>query len=135
MPRYLLGSLLALTVVAAVSSRARAAGETTVAVLGIEPIDVPPELAQQLTVALLQRVSSSSGLRLVQGKDLMEMKMIFGCDGEAPSCMAQAGRSLGADKLLYGTLKKSGGAHGNNARVQVALKVLDVKTATLEKTV
>ena len=69
MPRY----LLAFALLAGFASTALAAStDTSVAVLGIDPVDVPPELAQQLTVALLSRVSSTPGLHLVQGKDLME---------------------------------------------------------------
>lgn len=105
------------------------AAEVSVAVLGLEPVEVPEALAQQLTDALRQRASSTTGVRMVQGKDLIEVKMVFGCDGELPACMAQAGKTLGADKLLYGTMKR--GATKNT--VTVALKLLDVKTAVVEK--
>jgi hypothetical protein len=101
----------------------------SVAVLGVEHIDVPDSLAQQLTDALRQRASGTSGIRVVQGKELIEIKMVFSCESEAPACMAQAGKSLGADKLLYGTLKKGGKPNS----VVVALKLLDVKTASIEK--
>ena len=51
----------------------------------------------------------------------IEMKMVFGCDGEQPACMAQAGKSLGADKLLYGTLKKARQErHQRGGRAQAA---------------
>src|SRR5260370_25628303 len=103
--------------------------DVSVAVLGLEPIDVPEALAQQLTDALRQRASSTGGVRMVQGKDLIEVKMVFGCDGELPACMAQAGKTLGADKLLYGTVKKG----PSKTTVTVALKLLDVKTAVVEK--
>ena len=56
--------------------------------------------------------------------------MVFGCDGEGLGCMAHAGRSLGADKLLYGTLRKAPGLKGS---VVVSLKVLDVRTVTVER--
>jgi hypothetical protein len=116
---------------ACASSAAAAASETTVAVLGIEPVEVPEGLAQQLTDGLRQRVAAMPGIRQVQGKDLVEMKMVFGCDGEAPACLTQAGRSLGADKLLYGALRKQNGGRS----VVVSLKLLDVHTATIEKSV
>jgi hypothetical protein len=110
-------------------ARAATAAEVGVAVLGIEPIDVPEPLAQQLTDALRQRATNTAGVHMLPGKDLIEVKMVFGCDGETPTCMAQAGRTIGADKLIYGTLKKG----GTKINVIVALKLLDVKTATVER--
>jgi len=107
------------------------ADTTSMAVLGVEPIEVPEALAQQLTDALRQRAAGTAGVRAVQGKDLIEIKMVFGCDQEQPGCMAQAGRTLGADKLLYGTLKKARGAN----QVAVSLKLLDVKSGAVERTV
>src|SRR5947209_5622762 len=127
MRRYLL-TIIAVALALLVARTATAA-EVSVAVLGIEPIDVPESLAQQLTDALRLRATSTAGVHMVQGKDLIEVKMVFGCDGETPQCMAQAGKSLGTDKLIYGTLKKG----GTKVNVIVALKLLDVKTATVER--
>jgi hypothetical protein len=102
----------------------------SVAVLGVEAIDVPLDLAQQLTDALRQRVSATPGVKPIAGKDLVEIKMVFGCDTEHPACLAQAGKSLGAEKLLYGTLKK---ASKTSQNLVVALKLLDVKSGQVEK--
>jgi hypothetical protein len=112
-------------------SVAAARAETSVAVLGIEPVEVPDAQAVQLTDALRQRAAATPGMRLVPGKDLVEMKMIFGCDGETPACMAQAGKSLGADKLVYGTLKKGPSA----GALAVSLKQLDVRSGAVEHAV
>lgn len=127
MPRY--STILAALAALLVASSAMAAPDVSVAVLGLEPVDVPEPLAQQLTDALKQRAASTAGVRTVQGKDLIEVKMVFGCDGELPACMAQAGKTLGADKLLYGSVKKG----ASKSTVTVALKLLDVKTAVVEK--
>jgi hypothetical protein len=127
MPRY--SSILAALIALLVASNALGANDVSVAVLGLEPVEVPESLAQQITDALRQRAASTAGLRMVQGKDLIEIKMVFGCPEELPACMAQAGKTLGADKMLYGTVKK--GASKNT--VVVALKLLDVKTAVVEK--
>ncbi len=67
MPRYST-ILMALGVAAAVfaaPARAVAAPDVSVAVLGLEPIDVPEPLAQQLTDALRQRAASTGGVRMV----------------------------------------------------------------------
>jgi hypothetical protein len=131
MVRYLRVTLVMSAIWAALLGVARA-DTNSVAVLGVEPIDVPEALAQQLTDALRQRAAGTPGIRAVQGKDLIEIKMVFGCDQEQPVCMAQAGRTLGADKLLYGTLRKAG---RGGAQVAVSLKLLDVKAGTVEHSV
>jgi hypothetical protein len=123
-------SLWTLAILATLLGAGSAWADPAIAVLGIEPVDVPESLTASLTDGLRQRAASTAGVRMVPGKDLVEMKMIFGCDGEQTSCMAQAGRSLGADKLLYGTVKKPG---KNSPNVVVALKLLDVNTSTIEK--
>jgi hypothetical protein len=129
MRRYLANSALIFGLLATALS-ARAVAEPTIAVLGIEPVDVPEQLSQAVTDALRHQAANTHGVRLVQGKELVEMKMIFGCDEEQTSCLAQAGRSLGADKLLYGTLKKAGKSTTN---VVAALKLLDVNSGVIEK--
>jgi hypothetical protein len=70
---------------------------------------------------------------MVPGKDLIELKMIFNCDLEAPSCIAQAGRSLGVQKLIYGSVSAKPGAKSNV--VWVSLKLLDVGSGTIERVV
>jgi hypothetical protein len=121
--------LLAVTILA-LASVARAE-DPALAVLGVEAVDVPHDLAQGLTDALRQRAAATQGLRILPAKDLVEMKMVFSCDELAPACMAQAGKSLGADKLLYGTLtKQKKGAH-----IAVSLRLLDVKTGNIERQV
>ncbi len=95
-------------------------GTTPLAVLGLETFDgAPAAVANTITDALRQRVSSSKGFRLVPGKDLMEVKLVFSCPDEAPSCMAQAAKSLGAEKLVFGSVKKAADGY------LVTLKMLD----------
>lgn len=107
------------------------AADPSIAVLGLEAVEVPENLAGALTDALRQRAAATAGVRVLPAKDLIEIKMVFGCDENAPSCMAQAGKSLNADKLLYGTLRKGKGRDG----ISVALKLLDVKLGTVERQV
>ena len=107
------------------------AADDSLAVLGIEAIEVGDALGVQLTDLLRHKAADTQGVRLVTGKDLIELKMVFGCDGEAPACLAQAGRSLGADRLLYGTLKKAEGGKS----VAVSLKLLDVRDLVVVKQV
>src|SRR6185503_20152565 len=63
---------------------------------------------------------------LVQGKDLVEVKLVFACPDEAPACMSQAGKSMGATKVIFGNVKRAGTDY------QVTIKLLDVPRATVE---
>jgi hypothetical protein len=101
--------------------------QTPVAVLGIEAVDAPVNTAALLGNALKNRVRQTSGYKLVPGKDLDEIKLVFGCVDEKPACMSRAGKSLSAVKLLWGSLKKSGGA------LNLTLKWLDVPGARIEQ--
>ena len=52
---------------------------------------------------------------------------MFACPDEAPACMSQAGKSMGASKLIFGNVKLAGGGD-----FQVTLKLLDVSRAVVE---
>jgi hypothetical protein len=110
------------------ASRAVAAeGATPTAVLGFEPLEgVPEPLAADITDAVRQRVAASKEYQLLQGKDLVEVKLVFACPDEAPACLSQAGKSLGASKLIFGNVKKTGNDF------MVTLKLLDVSRAVVE---
>ena len=100
---------------------------TPTAVLGLEPLEgVPEALAADITDALRQRVAATKDYQLLQGKDLVEVKLVFACSDEAPACLSQAGKSLGASKLIFGNVKKTG------SDFMVTLKLLDVSRAVVE---
>jgi hypothetical protein len=108
--------------------QAQAAGDVTVAVLGIEAADgAPDQLAASLTETLRQRVSASPGLRLVQGRDLVEVKLVFSCSDEAPPCMTDAAKSMGSTKMIFGSARKMGADS-----FLVALKLLDADRGVVE---
>jgi hypothetical protein len=110
-----------------ISRAAAADAGTPTAVLGFEPLEgVPEALAADVTDALRQRVAANKDYQLLQGKDLVEVKLVFACPDEAPACLSQAGKSLGASKLIFGNIKKSG------SDFQVTVKLLDVNRAVVE---
>ena len=120
--------LLASSLAFGPASRAVAADAAApTAVLGFEPLEgVPEALAADITDALRQRVAATKEYQLLQGKDLVEVKLIFACSDEAPACLSQAGKSLGASKLIFGNVKKTGGDF------TVTVKLLDVSRAVVE---
>jgi PEGA domain len=102
-------------------------GDAPTAVLGLEALDGAPDtVSAEITDALRQRVASTKGYQLVQGKDLVEVKLVFACADESPACMSQAGKSMGAAKLIFGNVKRSG------IDYLVTLKLLDVARAQVE---
>jgi hypothetical protein len=106
---------------------ARAEVDAATAVLGLEALEgAPDNVATEITDALRQRVASTHGYQLVQGKDLVEVKLVFSCPDEGAVCMAQAGKSMGATKLIYGNVKRSGTDY------QVSLKMLDVNRSAVD---
>jgi len=104
-----------------------ATAQTSVAVLGVEAVDAPVNTAALLANSLKNRVRTTSGFKLVAGKDLDEIKLVFGCVDEKPTCMARAGKSLQAAKLIWGSLKGAGGSY------TLTIKWLDVTRARIEK--
>src|SRR6185295_4347581 len=123
----LVAVLVAGALVGGRATRALAAdGDVATAVLGFEAVDAPDRVATEVTDALRQRVASSKGFQLVQGKDLVEIKLVFSCSDEASACMAQAGKSLGVAKLIYGSVKQAGGEYA------VTLRLFDVARAAVE---
>jgi hypothetical protein len=123
-------SALAVLALAALGAPTRAAAEgadAAVAVLGFEALDGAPDtIATEITDALRQRVAATKGYQLVQGKDLVEVKLVFACPDEAPACMSQAGKSMGATKIIFGNVKRAGTDY------QVTLKLLDVAKSAVE---
>src|SRR6185436_12883814 len=116
-----------LTTAAMAPSRAVAGDEVGTVVLGIEPLEGAPDtIAAEITDALRQRVAATKGYQLLQGKDLVEVKLVFACPDAAPACMSTAGKSLGADKLIFGNVKRAGNDF------QLTLKLLDVSRAVVE---
>ena len=83
-------------------------------------------MAAEITDALRQRVAATKGYQLLQGKELVEIKLVFACPDAAPACMSQAGKSLGASKVIFGNVKRAGNDY------QVTLKLLDVSRAVVE---
>ncbi|HEY4187365.1 MAG TPA: PEGA domain-containing protein [Polyangia bacterium] len=119
-PRWL--GLIPLAFCALYPGMSHASGDgPPTAVLGLEAIDVPATLVDQISEELRQRVSAASDLRLVSGKDLVELKLVFACADEGHACMGQVGKSLDAERLIYGSVKKAGGDYA------VWLKLFDVR--------
>ncbi len=106
------------------------APELSVGILGLDAVEVPEATAQAVTDVLRQRAARMPGIRIMPGsKELVELKLIFGCMDENPACLAVAGKSLGADRLLYGSVRRAPGGPGYT----VVLKQLDVRKGQVDR--
>jgi hypothetical protein len=102
------------------------AADSTIAILGIEAAEgAPDSVAVALTEALRNRAQAERGMRVVAGRELLAIKIMFSCPDEAQSCMADAAKGLGASKLIFGSVKKSAGDG-----YVVTLKLLDAGSTT-----
>lgn len=107
-----------------------------VAVLGLEvtsAVDVrTTELAHDLTEGMRARARLGSGPYAYapsSERELIDEKLIKQCDNEAPTCMAEIGKELDADVIVYGKLDKE------DKTVRLSLHLLDVnKKAKLNRT-
>jgi hypothetical protein len=127
-PRVSSLSVLGILVGTLLMGSAASAGEASLSVLGLEPAaGAPDAVAAAVTEALRQRVTSSGMFRLVQGRDLVEVKLVFSCADEAPPCMTQAAQSIGANKLIFGSLQPV----GTDAFI-VTIKLLDAERGVVE---
>lgn len=106
------------------------AAPVSVGLLGIDGASVEQGMGQALTDVLHRHIPSLQGMRVEKSQqDLVEVKLVFGCTDENPSCMAKVGKSLGVDRLIYGSIRKQpqGGLY------TVAIKQLSVADSTVEK--
>lgn len=99
-----------------------AAGEPPCTMFALEG-DAPRE-AEELSTAIvraLDRRSLDDGRRV----SLDELRLAMGCEGDAPECLAKGGKSLGSQRILYGTIDRRG------TGFSVSLAVLDVASASV----
>lgn len=118
-------------------STVSAQAKPTVAVLGLEVIDDGggidakiTKFATDLTEALRKRAKLGAGpytLAPNSNKDLLEMKLLSGCANEARNCMADIGKEIGSNHLIYGKVER------RKQGYQVTLKLLDVESKQMER--
>ena len=63
-------------------------------------------------------------------KELIDLKLLKGCDDEKPSCMSSIGGDLNADFLIYGSVTKK--RLGN---YDISVAFLDVHAGKRERTI
>ena len=127
----------ALVVVCALAGAA--AAKPSIAILGLEVIDksgTPSnddvQFAKNLTEGLRGRAKIGGPYTLAPtgDKELIDLKLLKGCDDEKPTCMSSIGGDLNADFLIYGSVTKKG-----KASYDISVAFLDVHAGKRERTI
>ncbi len=115
------------------------AGKPTIGILGLEVIDdgsgidaKTTQFSKELTEELRKRPKAGTGpfaLAAGSDKDLLEMKLLSGCENEGKDCMAAIGAEIPTDRLLYGKVEKRSNGY------QVSLKLLVVDSKSFERSI
>lgn len=120
--------------VGTVREAAAASGKTPLAVLGVESLGAPQAVAARLTGALREAVERHDRVEPRPGRDLVEMRFVFGCieDAGLGPCLAEACRPLGARLAILGTLRQvgTGKKRATAGTYLVHLRLLDVGRGT-----
>lgn len=106
-----LASTVALTSVPLTAQAANVAPVTIEgksAVLGLEGDDI--EVAGRLTEAV-RAALRTRGIGTDQDVGLAELRLTMGCEGDSPVCLAEGGKTLGLDHLIYGHVRSQGGSY------------------------
>lgn len=126
----------ALVVVCALAGAA--AAKPSIAILGLEVIDrsgTPSsddvQFAKNLTESLRARAKIGGPYTLAPtgDKELIDLKLLKGCDDEKPSCMSSIGGDLNADFLIYGSVTKRKNSY------DISIAFLDVHAGKRERTI
>jgi hypothetical protein len=123
-----------------VASGGRAEAKEKIAILGLEVVSQgsagidqeSTRVAQELTVGLRVRPKSGQGpfqYTPNSEKELIDEKLMNGCDNEEKTCMATIGKNLGTDLLMYGKIERK--SQGNKSGYQISLRLLKVGNQAL----
>lgn len=102
------------------------ADQAPAAVLGLDCDD--SQRGAALTQAL-KRAFAKRGMSGGKDANLTELRLALGCSSDDPSCLAAGGQTLGARRLIYGSLRLD-----DRGSWQVELNLLEVESAQVTST-
>lgn len=106
------GLIALATVVSVVPSTAEAQG-ASVYVLGLRSIEGDDEFARELSGVIRVAAGSIPGWEVAPDEvTLSQMTMMHACDEPNRECMSNIATELGAAKIIYGTIGRSGEGYG-----------------------
>jgi hypothetical protein len=110
------------------------ADEEAVLVLGVRSFEGDDELAHHVTDAMTEAARDVSGWTVGDRRvSLAQMMLVHGCDEPDAHCMADVAESLQVDRLLFGTLRRTG--MGERAHFTLVLQTYAARTGRVEHSV
>lgn len=127
-------SLLVLAAAAGALALPAAASAQTVVVLGIRSVEGDDEFARNLTGALRHAASQVGGWTVSDSEvTLAQMALAHGCDDPDPACMAQVAQTLGAQRIVYGDVRRT--SAGEPYDFSVNLHLFNAESGRIERSV
>ncbi len=110
---------------------ATASADSAVIVLGIRSIEGDDDVALGLSAAVRHEAASVPGWTISPNEiSLAQMTLSFGCDEPDAACMAQIAENLEMDRIIYGTLRRTGA--GNEYDYALTLYAFNAETGQIQ---
>lgn len=125
----LVAGVLAALLMAPASARAE---DASALVLGVRSLEGDDALARHTTEALTLHASNMDGWSVGDRRvSLAQMMLVHDCDESDARCMAGVAQSLDVDRLIYGTLRRTGA--GDRYDFSLGLHLFDRHTGQIER--
>jgi D-Tyr-tRNAtyr deacylase len=135
--RFVTAVLSLVTLFAGFSPRAMAEDATTV-VLGLRSVEGDDEFANAMTDALRASARKVSGWKVVdRAVSMSQMSLAHGCDDIDAPCLSEIAKGLQADRLLFGTVRRTQAPGAPKAKYdyELSVSIFNAGTRTIGQTV
>ncbi len=108
-----------------------ASADTDAMVLGVRSIEGDDDFALSLTGALRHAASQVRGWRVSDREvSLAQMSLAHGCDEPDAACMQQIAETLGMQRVIYGTVRRT--SAGDNYDYAITLYMFNAESGQIE---
>lgn len=128
------GILVLVTLCAGLSTRASAEDVSTV-VLGLRSVEGDDEFANAMTDALRAAARKVSGWKVADRPvSMSQMSLAHGCDDIDAPCLSEIAKGLQADRLLFGTVRRTPAQPKNKYDYELSVSVFNASTRSIGTT-
>lgn len=132
--RSLTGCILVVVTLCGGMSQAAAQDAITV-VLGLRSVEGDDEFANGMTGALRTAAQKVSGWKVAdRAPSMSQMSLAHGCDDIDAPCLSEIAKGLQADRLLFGTVRRTSTTPKNKFDYEVSVSIFNAGTRTIGTT-